>query len=74
MTEERYAYWVAYVGPGNATAAGEVFTTEPLTRGDQVISLQASIARAVGMPRVVITTWTLLRVEDAPHPVEDIPR
>jgi hypothetical protein len=60
----KHVYWVAYVAPGNATAAGEVFTPGPITRGEQVLALQADIARAVGMSHVVITTWTLLRVED----------
>jgi hypothetical protein len=62
-------YWVAYVGPGATTSAGEVTLDEPLTRAEQVISLQRDIARAVGMSHVVVTGWTVLDmggVEAAP--------
>jgi hypothetical protein len=61
---KRYWYWVAYFADGNAYGAAEVSMTEPLTHGEQVISLQTVLARDAGFSKVVITTWTLLRVED----------
>jgi hypothetical protein len=67
---QRHWYWAAYVGPGAAFAAGEVATEGPITSGAQVIALQGVIARAVGLSDVVITTWTLLRVEDTDGQVQ----
>jgi hypothetical protein len=61
----RWFYWVAFFARGGAVGACEMSGPERITRGEHVTGLQETLARQVGLPSVGISSFTLLRVEDA---------
>lgn len=56
-------YWVAYSFNGGGGAV-EVSYSVPITRGDHVRDIAKIIGSAGPVRELVVTSWTLLRVED----------
>lgn len=59
----RWFYWVTFAARGG-TGAVEMSQSEPITRGEHVTALQKTLAQNGGWTGAVITSFTLLRVED----------
>lgn len=67
---ETWFYWVAFTVRGG-TGAVEMSQSERITRGEHVVALQRTLAQNGRLTGVVVTSFTLLRVEDATGQVID---
>ena len=60
-----WVYWFAYAAPGGYLGNIQITAGARLTHMEHLNDVRASIAQTSGKPDVVITSWTLMRVEDA---------
>jgi hypothetical protein len=68
---KQWFYWIAYSFTGGAGATEASFPA-PITHGGSLVHLSEQLARNVGSSPVVVTGFTLLRVEDTGG--QEVPR